>query len=134
MSIPILIANILTLLAFVIHTFVGDKELKVNEPTNETDETFQKREKWTMARCGWHWVSLDLLFASIGLALMNFTDFFDNEKTLLQILTVYFFGYAIVWAITIFISKPFKKNFIKLGQWILLLFISGLIYYGQNIS
>jgi hypothetical protein len=38
MSIPILTANKLTLLAFVIYTFVGDKELKVNEPTNETDE------------------------------------------------------------------------------------------------
>jgi hypothetical protein len=67
MNIAILIANILTLLAFVIHTFVGDKELKVNEPTNETNDNFQKIEKWTMARCGWHWVSFDLLFATIGL-------------------------------------------------------------------
>ena len=32
MNIPILIANILTLLAFVIYTFVGDKELKIIEP------------------------------------------------------------------------------------------------------
>ncbi len=83
-----------------------------------------------MARCGWHWVSFDLLFASIGLTLINFTDFFANEKTLLQILTIYFFGYAIVWALTIFISKSFEKNFLKLGQWILLLIISGLIYWG----
>jgi hypothetical protein len=35
MSIPILIANILALLAFALHTFVGDKELKVNEPLRE---------------------------------------------------------------------------------------------------
>ena len=40
MNTLILIANILTLLAFVVHTFVGDKELKVNEPTNETDDPF----------------------------------------------------------------------------------------------
>ena len=66
MNTLILIANILTLLAFVVHTFVGDKELKVNEPTNETDDNFQKREKWTMARCGWHWISFDLLFATIN--------------------------------------------------------------------
>lgn len=50
MNIPILIANILTLLAFIIHTFVGDKELKINEPTEANDENFQKREKWTMVR------------------------------------------------------------------------------------
>ena len=61
MSLTILTANLLTLLAFVIHTFVGDKELKVNEPTEGNDENFQRREKWTMARCGWHWVSFDLL-------------------------------------------------------------------------
>lgn len=132
MNIAILIANILTLLAFVMHTFVGDKELKVNEPTNETNENFQKREIWTMARCGWHWVSFDLLFATIGLGVINFTDFFENEKTLLQILTLYFFGYAIVWALTITISKQFSKNYLKLGQWILLFLISVLIYFGTN--
>ena len=132
MNIAILTANILTLLAFVLHTFVGDKELKINEPTESSDENFQKREKWTMARCGWHWVSFDLLFASVGFGLINFTDYFDNEKTLLQILTIYFLGYSIVWALTIAISKQFPKNYLKLGQWILLILISGLLFYGTN--
>lgn len=128
----ILIANILTFLAFILHTFVGDKELKINEPNEGADEDFQRREKWTMARCGWHWVSLDLLFATIGLALINFTNYFDNEKTLLQILTIYFLGYAVFWIVTIVISKQFPKNYLKLGQWMLLLIISGLIYLGIN--
>lgn len=130
MSIQILIANILTLFAFVVHAFVGDKELLVNEPTEENDENYQKQEKWTMARCGWHWVSFDLLFATIGLGLINFTNYLDNEKTLLQILSIYFLGYAIVWALAIAISKQFPKNYLKLGQWVLLLFICGLIYFG----
>lgn len=132
MNILILTANILTLLAFVIHTFVGDKELKINEPRGEADENFQKREKWTLARCGWHWVSFDLLFATIGLGLINFTNHFNNEKTLLQILATYFLGYAVAWGLTIVISKPFPKNYFKLGQWILLLLISGLIFSGTN--
>ena len=132
MDIAILIANILTLLAFLIHTFVGDKELKVNEPSTDTDNWITKQEKWTMARCGWHWVSFDLLFASIGLAIINFTDYFDNEKTLLQILSLYFLGYAMAWGFTILISKKFQKNYLKLGQWMLLLSISGLIYLGTN--
>ncbi|PWJ57306.1 hypothetical protein CLV98_10712 [Dyadobacter jejuensis] len=132
MNIPNLIANILVLLAFIAHCVVGDKELKVNEPTGGIDENFQKREKWTMARCGWHWVSFDLLFATIGLGLINFTDFFQSEKTLLQILTIYFLGYAIVWALTISISKQFPKNYLKLGQWILLLLIAGLLFLGTT--
>ena len=132
MNILILLANILTVLAFVIHTFVGDRELKIIEPTKDTDENFQKREKWTMARCGWHWISYDLILATIGLGLINFTNYIDNEKMLLQILTIYFLGYSIVWTLTIAISKQFPKNYLKLGQWILLLVISGLIYFGTN--
>jgi len=128
----ILTANILTFLAFLIHTFMGDRELKIIQPLSDTDKWAVKQEKWTMARCGWHWVSFDLLFASIGLALINFTDYFENEKTLLQILAIYFLGYAIVWALTITISKQFSKNYLKPGQWILLFLISVLIYFGTN--
>lgn len=130
MNIPILSASILTLLAFFLHTFAGDKELKVNEPTDALENDFQKREKWTMARCGWHWISFDLLFATIGLGLINFTNYLHDEKTLLQILSIYFLGYAIVWAITVAISKQFPYNFLRLGQWMLLLVISGLLYVG----
>lgn len=130
MNIPILVANILTLLAFFAHTFVGDGELKIIQPALDETDWANKQEKWTMARCGWHWISLDLLFASVGLALINFTDFFDNEKMLLQILSFYFGGYALIWIITVFISKSFPKNYLKLGQWILLLVISVLIYWG----
>ncbi|GET46447.1 hypothetical protein [Capnocytophaga felis] len=69
MNIFILIANILVFLAFVIHTFMGDKELKVNEPDKSDKSYLIKIEKWTMARCGWHWISWDLLLAAVGLFL-----------------------------------------------------------------
>jgi hypothetical protein len=132
MNIPILSANILALLAFFIHTFMGDRELKIIEPESENDEKYLKREKWTMVRSGWHWISVDLLFATIGLGIINLTDFFTSEKLLLQILAIYFLGYGIVWLIVITISKSFPKNYLKLGQWILLFLISGLLYWGLN--
>jgi len=130
MNIPILIANILTVLAFFIHTFMGDRELKIIQPPTQDNNWTTKQEKWTMARCGWHWISFDLLFASVGIALINFTNYFENEKTLLQILSFYFLGYATTWTLTIFISKKFPKNYLKLGQWLLLLAISSLLYSG----
>ena len=132
MNIPILIANILTLLAFFAHTFVGDKELQLIEPKTEHDKAFIQQEKWTMARCGWHWISFDLLFATIGLGIINFTDYFEQEILLLQVLAVYFLGYGIVWLIGIAISKSFPNNYLKLGQWGLLWLISGLIFWGIN--
>ncbi|MDO4764354.1 MAG: hypothetical protein Q4A00_08255 [Flavobacteriaceae bacterium] len=133
MNIFILIANILVFLAFVIHTFMGDKELKVNEPDKPDKSYLIKIEKWTMARCGWYWISWDLLMASVGLFLLNFTNFFADKTTVLQILICYFLGYAFVWICTIFISKSFPKNYLKLGQWILLLLISLFLYLGLII-
>lgn len=132
MNVLILIANILTLLAFFVHTFTGDRELKVIKPRFETDDNYQKTEKWTMARCGWHWVSIVLLFASVGLGLINLPNFFDSEKILLQILTIYVLCCAIAWILTIAVSRQFPKNYLKLGQWILLLIISGLLYLGTK--
>jgi len=71
-----------------------------------------------------------LLLATIGLVIINHTEFLPDEKILLQILSIYFLGYAVIWFITILSSKEFEKNFLKLGQWMLLLVISGLIYWG----
>ncbi|MEM7484601.1 MAG: hypothetical protein AAF348_05270 [Bacteroidota bacterium] len=130
MNIPIVVANLLTLLAFVIHTFIGDKELRLIEPQDDADEKKLKLEKWTMARSGWHWISFDLLLATFGLGLVNFTDFFEDEQTLLRILAVYFLGYGIVWFIGLAISREFPKKYLKLGQWMLLLAIGTLIYLG----
>lgn len=131
MNIALIAANILTLISFAVHAFVGDRELKIIEPQSEaTDENFQQREKWTMARCGWHWVSVDLLFATIALGLINFTNFFDNESVVLQLLTIYFLGYSVAWGLTILISKHFPGNYLKLGQWLLLFLICVLIYFG----
>lgn len=131
-SIPILLANILTGLAFLAHTFGGDIEINSIQPAININNWVEKQQIWTMARCGWHWISFDLLFASITLALINFTEFFDNKKTILQLLSFYFFGYAIVWLVVISISNSFPGNFVKLGQWMLLLTISGLIHYGTK--
>jgi hypothetical protein len=131
-SIPILFANILTGLAFLAYTFGEDIEINSIQPAININNWAEKQQIWTMARCGWHWISFDLLFASIALALINFTNYFDNKNTILQLLSFYFFGYATVWLLVLFISNSFPYNFLKLGQWILLLTISGLIYYGTK--
>jgi hypothetical protein len=83
-----------------------------------------------MARCGWHMVSFDLLFASIGLALLNFTDVIKDELFVLSVISIYFLAYSAVWLLVIVISKPFASNYLKLGQWLLLLAISFLTYMG----
>lgn len=128
MNIAVLLANILTLLACVVHTFVGDKELRTLQPAADAES--KKRATWTMSRCGWHWISFDLLCASIALALVNHTSVIHDKQLLLTVIAVYFTGYSIVWLGTIVLSPPFEKRFLQLGQWILLLAIGILSYVG----
>jgi hypothetical protein len=84
-----------------------------------------------MARGAFYIVSMDFLLATIGLILINFAEIFKESQNLLQqILGIYFFMYSFGFLIVIAISKQFPKNYLKLGQWILLPIISGLIYLG----
>lgn len=130
MNFFILVANILALLTLIVHAFWGDKDLKVIEPK---DNDINKIEKWVMARGAFHMVSIDFLIATIGLTLINFTEIFkESQILLLQILSIYFLLYSIGFLIVIVISKQFPKNYLKLGQWILLLVISGIIHLGTN--
>ncbi|QKX05708.1 hypothetical protein HN014_12575 [Aquimarina sp. TRL1] len=129
MNIPLIAANVLTLIAFILHTFIGDKEIRSIAPAYQDDDN-TPTERWTMSRCGWHWISFDLLFATIGLALINFSEILPAEDILLQLGCIYFMGYAFVWFLIISISASFPKNYLRLGQWILLALISGCIYWG----
>lgn len=129
---PVLVASILTSMAFVIHTIGGDMELQLIQPSEGIPDWNKEQQIWTMVRCGWHWISFDLLFASVGLILITFTNVIVHKKTVLNILWFYFFGYAIQWVIVLIISKQFPDNYLKLCQWILLLSISGLIYWGSR--
>ena len=121
-------ANIITFLTFIIHTFGGDKEYKKIEPRAEDIHKLQ--EFWTMGRGAFHMVSVDFLFATVGLTLINFTDYFVSEEFLLRILAIYFLGYGFAFLITLTISKKIPNSFFKLWQWLLMFIISSLIYWG----
>jgi hypothetical protein len=76
MNITLIIANVLVLLTFLVHTFAGDRAYKRIEPA-ENNPSIQ--EKWTMGRGAFHIVSADFLLASIGLTLLNFTEYFTDN-------------------------------------------------------
>lgn len=128
MIISLVIANILTVLAFFVHTFAGDKEIRLLEP--KEGPALKLLGRWVMARCGWHWVSLDLLLASVFLLYVNLNSPEYYPTDLLLMLSVYFGCLAIVWLITVTISRRFPKNYLNLGQWILLLTIALLVFFG----
>lgn len=129
MNTYLIIANGLTFLTFIAHTFGGDIEYKYIEPKNESPT---KMQSWTMGRGAFHIVSIDFLLATTAISLINFSDFFSNKSQVIDILSLYFFGYGLAFLITLIISKRFPKMFLKLSQWLLLWVISGFIYLGNS--
>lgn len=128
MNYYLIVANVLTFISFIIHTLEGDRDLKFLLPKKENEE---KQAKWTQARAGWHWVSIDLLLISLLLGAINFTSMLaGHEQFVLQLVAICFFAYAASWILVIFVSKSFERNYLKLGQWALLLLIGILIQLG----
>jgi hypothetical protein len=83
-----------------------------------------------MGRGAFHIVSADFLLAFIGLTLINFTEYVKEKSLILTLLALYFFAYGLAFLLTLIISKKFKTSFFRLGQWLLLFTIAGLIYWG----
>lgn len=128
MSWTILIANVLVFVAFIAHTIWGDKDLRLLEPSDENENRSKLQEKWMQTRAGWHWVSFDLLFVSVALFLVNFTDWVPHEKFLIQLIMLYLFGWGLAWLIALIISKNLPNRLFKLGQWILVWLIGFILY------
>lgn len=122
-------ANVLLFFTFLIHTLAGDWEYRKIEPNSEDPNRF--RIFWTMGRGAFHIVSIDFLFATIGLALINFTDYFRETKLLLDLLALYFLGYGIAFFVALIVSKKFPNSYFKMWQWLLMLANSTLIFWGN---
>ncbi len=128
MNIPILIAGALSLLAFLVHAILGDKEYGVLKPIEGAPS--KTKETWIQVRSGWHWVSVDLLLSSIILLLIATTEIIKARAEISFLLSIYFFICGLVWLGTVLLSKNNNKQILALGQWIFCFLMSGLIYAG----
>ncbi len=132
MNIPILIAGILSLIAFFAHAFIGDTEYKQLKPASDSKEKI--KETWVQVRSGWHWVSVDLLLTSVLFMVLAISDFIQAKYEVLLLLSIYYFVTGVVWLCTVFVSKNNSKQLFVLGQWIFCFIISALVYYGNLVN
>lgn len=130
MNIPILLAALLSLIAFAAHAFIGDRELTLLRPGRESDN--KKRETWIQSRAGWHWVSVDLLLSSLLLLLIAATNFIQAKTEILAILAIYFLLCGLAWLGTVWFSRNDNRQLIILGQWIFCWIMVALIVWGRG--
>lgn len=128
MNTPILLAGVLSLLAFCAHAFIGDREYHILKPS--ADSSDKAKETWVQVRSGWHWVSVDLLLSGTILLLIATTELIKAKSEISMLLSSYFFVCGMVWLFTVFFSKTTYKQILVLGQWIFCFLMSALIYAG----
>ncbi|HZG23812.1 MAG TPA: hypothetical protein VEZ17_04490 [Chitinophagaceae bacterium] len=88
MNLPLLIANILVFVSFFIHVIMGDREIKMIQPSPNAEDYLKKQEIWTMARGAFHIIGADVFCLNILLTVIVFTDYISNEKVVLNIVAI----------------------------------------------
>ena len=116
-----LIAGIINLITALVHTFVGQIEL-IN-PLLISNLTTQKKAEWFSV---WHIVTI-LLFASAYFILKNaFATFEQRQPELMRYVGILYIAFSIPFIISSFMYQ------LLVPQWILLLPIGLLIYFGAK--
>ncbi len=125
-------AGILTGIATIVHGIVGASEFNRFKPP-AGDRAAQ--QSWTQSLAGWHWVSCDLAFATIGFLTIGLTEWIDNERQLLVLAAIYFAGTGIGWLLTIkFGGTPTKNRYLVLGQWIFCWIIATVAWLASTVA
>jgi hypothetical protein len=120
------IAGLLLLAAFIIHSIGGSKEYHIIKPNKGTNE-FQY---WTLGATCFQMVTVDLLLTGIFALLMGI-EVIPYEYYLALFITLIYAGYLVMWLVTLAINRVEKSFYISLGQWTI--FLSALILMSVGI-
>ena len=131
MNFVILIAGILSLLAFFIHAIAGDQEYRRLKPPPAQETDYQI---WLQGRGGWHWISIDLLACGILLLLISASDIITAKSEILNLLGIYFLLCGLTWLGVVLFSREKNRQIFTLGQWIFCILMAALVFLGNGYS
>ena len=135
MNIPILIAAIITALAFLAHLFVGTRESLSLSPQKIATATDQQKletlkKNWTQAMCAFQMISIDLLALSALLFVIALTDLIPFEQPIALALSGFYLLWGLVWFAQLAALKSSRKTYLYLGQWLFWFVCAGLLCWG----
>jgi hypothetical protein len=127
MNIPVLIVAIITLIAFFAHLIGGTRETAAIAPKNDDKLT----SSWVQAMCAFQMLAVDLLAISLILFAVALWDLGEGETLIIQIASLLYFSWGVVWIIQVRWLKEPSVGLLRLPHWIIWFFCSGLLFYGS---
>lgn len=135
MNTQLFMVGCVTAFAFLAHLFVGTKESLSISPAKLTHLPEQTalptlEKNWLQTMCAFQMISVDLLTVSILLFVMALTDIIPFERPIILALSAVYLLWGFAWMLQLVLLKANGKIYLSLGQWILWLLCSGLLYWG----
>jgi hypothetical protein len=135
MNSQLFIVGCVTAFAFLAHLFIGTKESMsispaklAHAPEQTASATLQKN--WLQTMCAFQMISVDLLVLSILIFVMALTDIIPSEQPIILALSAFYLLWGFAWLLQLALLKAKAEIYLKLGQWIMWLLCSGLLYWG----
>lgn len=131
MNIPFVAAGSLLLLAFFVHTFMGDREYRALKPGRR--HTSQHFSYWLTGRSVFHMASMDLLLGG-GWLFATGVGMLTYSPPLATFLCLLYGAYLCAWLASLYLSGASTSDYLKQGQWILFLLVAALVAAGMWIQ
>jgi hypothetical protein len=137
MNYPIFAAGVLTSLAFVAHTIIGNKEAlsttpaKLGDPAAVSNFAVIERN-WAQSLCAFQLVTIDLVVLSALLFLLAVTDYIGPKRQVAMAVSLFYALWGGVWFIQLCLLKRPVRDFLVLSQWLFWFMCAGLVYWGAQ--
>ncbi len=127
MEIPELIVACVCLAAVIAHVVGGTRETAALKPAKGDARL---TAHWVQAMCAFQMLAVDLLVVCLILFAIAFYDLGVYESTYVQLLSILFFLWGLVWAIQIVWLKKGARYLFRLPHWLVWFICSGILYWG----
>ncbi len=135
MNLPILVAGVLTFVAFLGHITLGYQESLRVDPRLHKQAALASQPvdlHWTQMMGAWQMVTIDLVVISALLFALAATSLVPSPRTVATGIAVLFALWGVAWLLQLLLLKRETMDYLKLGQWLLWLVNAGLIYWGAQ--
>ena len=124
LNVPLLVAGLIAGFAAFVHAIAGEytdmRHMRSSDmPLNEQIEV----------RATWHIASITLGLSAILLLVMSFGSLPDQRQTIAQLIAIFYLIGGMVWVGVTLLMR--RGMLFKVPQWILLLAIAGLTWWGN---
>ena len=134
MNYPIMLAGVIVLLAFIAHTFVGNREALSTRPrkpqTGDSEEVVTIERNWVQSQCAFQLITVDLLVLSVFIFTLGATELLPARREFALTAAGFFALWGVAWVVQLLALRRRLKDYLLLSQWAFWFVCAALLFWG----